>query len=108
MDSDNYEFEDFEDNMCNMSDIDEANYDTKSVASTIDDFIERTPTNHIMGFREKIDEMRNSKWVQVVLILFILSLAYSLFYWDDTKQILYSYFTGFQSTLKFFRLISET
>jgi len=102
------DFEDFGDTMCNMSDIeDDTNYDGNSVASTIDDFIERTPANRISTFREKIDEMRHSKWVPIFLILFVISLVYALFHWDDTKQILYSYFVRLQSVLQFFRLISD-
>lgn len=104
----NPEFEDFQDVMCNMSDDMNDEYATKSVASTIDDFIERTPTNRITAFREKIDEMRNSKWSQILIILFIISLVYSLFHWDSTKQILSNYFQKIQSTMKFFRLITDT
>lgn len=112
------DYQDYQDVMCNMADIDadeedanEEEFDenaTKSIASTIDDFVERTPVNRIRAFREKIMEMRNSWLGTIFLIIITLSLAISLFYWDETKQIIYTQYANIGSAIGFFRLSSNT
>jgi hypothetical protein len=104
-------YEDFNDTMCNMEDgsIDEYDLEaTKSIASTIDDFIERTPVSRIDTFREKIREMQDSIIFRVILIVLCISLAISLFYWDETKQIIYTQYANIGSAIGFFRLSSNT
>lgn len=90
------DYEDYE----NMEDLEE--YDAKSIASTIDDFVERTPTNRIGIFREKIIEMQKSWIGTLFLLILIFSLALSLFYWDETKNIIYTYFGKINSTVGVF------
>lgn len=105
------EYEDFNDTMCNMEDdyMDECDVDaTKSIASTIDEFIERTPVSRIDTFREKISEMQESLLFRVFLIVLCISLAISLFYWDETKQIIYTQYANIGSAIGFFRLSSNT
>jgi hypothetical protein len=109
------EIEDFEDNMCNMSDYDEdyneEEYDenaTKSIASTIDDFVERTPVNRIRAFREKIGEMRSSWIGTLFLLVVIFSLVLSLFYWDETKNAIYTYYAYFVLPTETSRLTNDT
>lgn len=103
-------YDDFNDTMCNMDDdIDEYDLEaTKSIASTIDDFIERTPVSRIDTFREKICEMQDSLLFRVMLIVLCISLAISLFYWDETKQIIYTQYANMSSAIEFFRLSSNT
>jgi hypothetical protein len=98
--------EDFEDIMCNMSDYSEdlEEIATKSVASTIDDFVERTPVNRIRAFREKIREMRSSWIGTLFLLVIIISLALSLFYWTETKNAIYTHFAKINSVVEYFRL----